>query len=75
MSLPMPGRDILVFFYLGFMACQDYFTHFVPSQSLGGAKMADSRENPPGHPQTELSLSHMWPELDSNPQQWDERVI
>ena len=29
-------------FYVSFTAHQDYFTHFEPSQSLGGAKM--------GHP-------------------------
>ena len=31
------------FFYLGFTARQDYFTHFEPSQSLGGAKMGDDQ--------------------------------
>ena len=46
-------------FYLGFTARQDYFTHFEPSQSLGGAKMGDTREKPPDHPQAELRLSHM----------------
>ena len=30
-------------FYLGFMACQDYFTHFEQSQSQGGAKIGDPR--------------------------------
>ena len=44
------------------MACQDYFTHFEPSQSLGGAKTGDPREKPPDHPQAQLGLSHMWPE-------------
>ena len=29
------------FFYLCLTACQDYFTHFEPSQSLVGAKMGD----------------------------------
>ena len=47
------------FFYLGFMACQDYFTHFEPSQSLGGAKTGDPREKTPDHPQAQLGLSHM----------------
>ena len=37
------------FFYLGSMACQDYFTHFRPSQSLGGAKMGDPREKTHDH--------------------------
>ena len=49
------------------LARQDYFTHFEPSQSLGGAKTGDPREKPPGHPQAELDLSHMRPELGSNP--------
>ena len=48
-----------VFFYLGFTAHQDYFTHFERSQSLDGAKMGDPREKPSDYPQAELSLSHM----------------
>ena len=48
-----------------FTARQDYFTHFEPSQSLGGAKTGDPREKPPGHPQAEFGLSHMWPERGS----------
>ena len=55
------------------MVCQDNFTHFEPSQSLGGAKTGDSREKPPDNPQAELGLSHMWPERGSNPQQWDDK--
>ena len=47
------------FFYLGFTACQDYFTHFEPSQSLGGSKTGDPQERTPHHPQAELGLSHM----------------
>ena len=31
----------IFFFDLGFTAHQEYFTHFEPSQSLGGAKMGD----------------------------------
>ena len=54
------------------MAGQNYFTHFEPSQSLGGAKTGYPREKPPDHPQAELGLSHMWPELGSNPQRWDD---
>ena len=34
--------------------------------------MGDPREKPPDHPQAELGLSHMWPELNSNPQRWDD---
>ena len=44
-----------------------YFTHFELSQLLGRAKMGDPQEKPPDHPQAELGLSHMWPELGSNP--------
>ena len=54
------------------MACEDYFTHFEPSQSLGGAKTGDPREKPPAHPQAQLGLSHMWPDQGSNPQWWDD---
>ena len=46
------------YYYLGVTARQDYFTHFVPSQSKGGAKAEDSREKPSDHPQAELGLSH-----------------
>ena len=38
---------------------QDYFNHFEPSQSVGGAKTADPREKPPDHSQAELNLSHI----------------
>ena len=41
-------------------ARQDYFTHFKPSQSVGGAKTGDPREKKtPDHSQAELGLSHM----------------
>ena len=43
------------FFYLGFTARQDYFTHFEPSQSQGGAKIGDPWEKPPA--------SRIWPKL------------
>ena len=46
------------------MARQDDFAHFEPNQSLGGAKTEDPREK--------RSLSHTWPELGLNPQQWDD---
>ena len=49
----------------GFTACQDYFTHFEPSQSSGGAKTGEKLSD---HPQAELSLSQMRPESGSNPQ-------
>ena len=32
------------FFDLGFTACQDYFTHFEPSQSLRATKTGDPGE-------------------------------
>ena len=32
--------------------------------------MGDPREKTPEHPQAELGLSDMWPELDSNAQRW-----
>ena len=35
----------------------------------------DPQEKQPDHPQAELGLSHNWPQLGSNPQQWhDERL-
>ena len=36
---------LLSFFDLGFKARQDYFTHFEPSQLLGGAKTGNPRES------------------------------
>ena len=35
------------FYYLGFTAREDNFTHFEPSQSKGGAKTGDPQEKPP----------------------------
>ena len=37
---------VCFFFDLGFTARQDYFIHFEPSQSIGGAKKGDPREKP-----------------------------
>ena len=34
--------------------------------------MGGPRETPPDHLQAELGLSHMWPELGSNPEWWDD---
>ena len=62
-------------FYLGFTARQDYFTHSEPSQSFGGAKTGDPWEKNPDHTQAELGLYHMWPELGSNPQQRDDEPL
>ena len=61
------------FFYLGFTAGQDYFTHFEPRQSLGGAKMGGPpRKNNLTTCKQNLTLSHKCPKLGSNPQWWDE---
>ena len=46
-------------FYLCFLARRDYFTHFAPSQSVGGAKTGDPREKPPDHPQADFGVSHI----------------
>ena len=59
------------FFYLVFTACQDYFTHFEPSQSIGGVKTGDPQEKQPDRQQAKLDLSNMWHERNSNPQWWD----
>ena len=61
-----------LFIFFGFMTCQDYFTHFEPSQVLGEAKMGDPREK--NHWITrKLNLPCLkWPELGSNPQRWDD---
>ena len=68
-------QKTLFFFLFFFDLCQDYFTHFELRQSLGGAKTGDPREKSHDHPQAELGLSHMWPELGLNPQRWeDERL-
>ena len=40
------------------MVLPDYFTHFEPSQSLGGAKTGDPLEKPHDLMQSELGLSH-----------------
>ena len=50
------------------MACQDYFTHFEPSQSLGRVKKGDPRENPPttwlvSH-ETQIHSSEMMSDLE-----------
>ena len=45
-------ETLITFFFLfdlGFMARQDYFTRFEPSQSVGGAKMGGPPEKPPDH--------------------------
>ena len=54
-------QQTFLFFFsdLGFMARQDYFTHFKPSQSLGGAKTGKPWEKPPDYAQAELGSSHV----------------
>ena len=47
------------------------FHSFWAESVIRWAKTGDPREKPPDHPQAELGLSHMWPELGSNPQRWD----
>ena len=56
----------------GVTARQDYFTDFEPSQSLDAAKTGYPQNKPHGHPQAELGLSQMWPELGLNPHRWDD---
>ena len=46
------------FFYLDFMACQDYFTNFEPSIDRC-CENGRSRETPPEQSQAELGLSHI----------------
>ena len=42
---------------MGFTARQDYFTHFEPSQSVGGAKMGDPREKKTPYKQNTACLT------------------
>ena len=37
-------KTLTYFFYLCFTARQDYCTHYVPNQSVGGAKTGDPRK-------------------------------
>ena len=46
--------------------------HSVWAESIIAAKTGDPQNKPPGHPQAELGLSHMWPELCLNPHRWDD---
>ena len=48
---------------------QDYFSSYETGQSVGGRKRENPEKNHLAHPQTELGLSHMWPERGSNPHQ------
>ena len=71
-SLLYNDRFFFIFyFYFGFTAHQNYFTHFEPSQSLGGAKTGGPREKLPDHLQAELGLSHeTWARLESTAMRW-----
>ena len=51
--------DFFFLFYLGFTARQDYFTHFAPSQLVGGEKTGYHQEKTPDLSQAELGLSHV----------------
>ena len=67
----------LFFFFFDsvFTASQDYFSRFEPSQLLDGANTGVHQvpeKKTLDHLQAELGLSHMLPELGSNPQQWDD---
>ena len=46
------------FFYLGFTARQDYFTHFEPSHLLGGAKTGDPCNDRTTHKQDLARLKY-----------------
>ena len=62
------------FFYLDFTARQDYFTHFELKQfQVGQKREVPEKKQQPDHPQSELGVSHIWPELGSNPQLWDDK--
>ena len=50
------NETIVFCFYL---VLKDDFTHFEPSQSLGGAKDGDPPEKPSDHPQAEHGMSNM----------------
>ena len=52
--MTLSTRNIFKKFYLHFMTCQDYFTHFEPSQMQGGAKWEILEKN---HLQVELRLA------------------
>ena len=48
---------------------QDYFSLYETGLSVGGRKRENPVKNHLEHPQSELGLSHMWPERGSNPHQ------
>ena len=57
-------------FYSVLRPFQDYFSSYEKGQSVGWAKTGVPREKKHlTHPRAELGLSHMWPELGSNPHQ------
>ena len=71
--LNIQAKNFCFVFYLGFRPVKIIPLILIePNQSLGGVKMGDPCEKTPDHPQAELDLSHMWPELGSNPQPWDD---
>ena len=52
----MVGYHVLFFGGGRVTAYQEYFTHLLPSQSLGGANIGDLGEKQPDHPQAELKI-------------------
>ena len=62
-------------FDLGFMVCPDYFIHFEPSQSQGGAKTGDPREKNSWPPTSRTWFVSHWPDLVSNPHRWDDLLF
>ena len=55
---------------LRIMACQDWVESIVRWDENRRSPVKTTR-----HPQAGLGLSHMWQELSSNPQRWDEKWL
>ena len=63
----------LFFFLFGFDGPSRLFHSFWAESILRRGENGRSlKKKTPNHPEAELGLPHMWPELDSNPQQWDD---
>ena len=60
-------ESFFFFFFSVFRPFQDYCSSYEMGQSVGGAKMGAREKNHLTHPQAELGLSHMWPELGIEP--------
>ena len=59
-------------FLIEFYGPSKLFHSFWSESIVRWGVTGDPREETPDHPQAELGLSHMWPELGSNPQRWDD---